>query len=322
MQGAPPSVLFFCMACPFSRPPLSALLAAGIEVRAVVMPSPARISGAQLQADAPAITPRAIVGGAGVHLRALPLLGGAPVGGIAQLAAERAIPLLDVSRLADRQTVDVLASYAPDLICVVCFPWRLPAAILGLPRLGCVNLHPALLPLNRGPDPLFWTFRCGDAETGVTVHLMDDHLDAGPILAQMALPIPLGITEKELERECAELGGVMLAEAAWQLADGSARPLPQDETRATRFPWPGASDYLITPDRPARCAHAFARGVSGRGAPLRVRVAGQTFRLRESLGFDEHTSIDQPWRQHDDWLEVRCTPGIWHVRAIPTADME
>jgi methionyl-tRNA formyltransferase len=83
----------------------------------------------------------------------------------------------------------LLKGLAPDLIFVTGFPWRLPPALLALPRLGCVNTHPALLPRYRGPNPLFWHFMNGETQGGLTVHRMEADFDTGPILAQRAIEI-------------------------------------------------------------------------------------------------------------------------------------
>src|SRR6266536_191528 len=108
-------------------------------------------------------------------------------------------------------TIRVLTEYQPETICVACFSKRIPRDILDIPRLGCLNVHPSLLPANRGPEPLFWTFREGNQRTGVTIHLMDEGMDTGPIVAQEALEIPDGISYTQLEAQCAELGGKLLA---------------------------------------------------------------------------------------------------------------
>src|SRR3954468_3901555 len=69
------------------------------------------------------------------------------------------------------------------------FPWKVPAAALAVPHLGWLNSHPSLLPRHRGPVPIAWAIRAGDEEFGITVHRMEPELDAGPILAQRALPV-------------------------------------------------------------------------------------------------------------------------------------
>jgi methionyl-tRNA formyltransferase len=78
-----------------------------------------------------------------------------------------------------------------DLDVVLCwgFGWKLPQEALDVPRLGSVNNHPAFLPRHRGPYPLAWTFREGDAEFGATWHRMDAEYDTGPILAQSRVPL-------------------------------------------------------------------------------------------------------------------------------------
>ncbi len=308
-------MLFFGMAGQFSRAPLLALLEAGIDVRAVVMPSVARLAGAP-PSGTPPITTRAPAGTTSPHGRALPLLGSEVAENIARIAAARGIPVLEVARPGDPETLAVLGAYVPDAICVACFPWRVPRGLLELPRLGCVNLHPSLLPENRGPDPLFWTFRRGDATIGVTAHLMDERLDAGPIVAQRVLPVPEAIDEFALEGRCAEVGGELLAQAVWELARGTARPAPQDEARATTYSWPQEADYVVTPQRPAWWAHRFVTGVSGRGIPIHLEIGERTFKVVESLGYEPEATQVAPWQLSDDLLALRCVSGVWHARVL------
>ncbi|HEV2458972.1 MAG TPA: formyltransferase family protein, partial [Ktedonobacterales bacterium] len=224
------------------------------------------------------------------------------------------IPVIEVADLRTSATSDALASYAPDAICVSCFPWRLPTAILRLPRLGCLNVHPALLPDTRGPDPLFWTFHRGDATTGVTIHLMDEGLDSGPILLQESIFVPDGITELLLERTCAEVGSRLLVQALAALASGAAQPQPQDETRAIRYPLPTSDDYHITPDRPARWAYNFASGLIGRGQPILIAAPGATFHLLALLGYADDETLAFPWRLDGELLALRCAPGVFRAR--------
>jgi methionyl-tRNA formyltransferase len=294
-----PSVVYFGMTGILSSLPLTALLGAGYPVRAIVTPA---LSGTPLFAPTapPPTTPR----------REVPLL--MPVAPtIRRLAADRAIPVIEVANL---RAPAALADYVPDAICVSCFPWRLPPAILRLPRMGCLNIHPALLPDNRGPDPLFWTFHRGDATTGVTIHLMDEGLDTGPVLLQESIFVPDGITELLLERTCAEVGSRLLVQALAALASDAAQPQPQDETRATRYPLPTSDDYHITPDRPARWAHHFASGLIGRGQPILIAAPGAIFRLLAPLSYADDETLDFPWRLDGELLALRCAPGVFRAR--------
>src|ERR1039458_1241614 len=82
-----------------------------------------------------------------------------------------ACPVWAVAAYNEPRLYDKLHKRAPDLVVSCGFPRRLPAALAqAAARCGAVNLHPALLPLDRGPQPLFWCFRRVDADSGVTLH--------------------------------------------------------------------------------------------------------------------------------------------------------
>lgn len=313
---APTSIIFFGTSGAFSPPSLDALLRAGYQVRAIVVSALAGVTAN----DAPPFTilPATSPRRAGTR-RALPLLAPPTSGSIHQIAAERDIPVLEVARLRDPRTLDALAAFDPDVICVACFSRRLPAAVLRLPRLGCLNVHPSLLPANRGPDPLFWTFRRGDPETGATIHLMDERLDTGPILRQQRIPVPEGITEQALEQTCATIGGELLVRAISDLASGEPHAVPQDERLATSYPWPQPEDYVITTDRPARWAYNFAAGLGHRSVPIVIRVSGAVFQVLAPIRYDTEVALRVPWRKDDDVLSVQCSPGVFTCRAAPLA---
>jgi methionyl-tRNA formyltransferase len=299
----PTSVIYLGTTGAFSAPPLLALLRAGYDVRAVVLSA---LDGAQPVRRVP-------VTKATGRGRSLPLLTSRHNQNIVSIATERDIPIWEVGDPHARATRETLAGYAPDALCVACFARKLPASLLSLPRLGALNVHPSLLPDNRGPDPLFWTFWRGDEATGVTIHLMDERLDTGPILAQRGEPVPNGATEAALEARLATLGGELLVQSLGTLVDGSVHPQPQDEGRATSFPWPSAEDYVVTPAWPARRAYRFLTGVAQRPISARIALDGATFVTREALGYEAQARLDAPWRLEGDLLTARLSPGVLRV---------
>jgi methionyl-tRNA formyltransferase len=303
----PISVIFFGTTGAFSAPPLTALLRAGYDVRAVILSA---LDQAQPIRRVP-------VAKATTRGRALPLLATHGDQNIVALATERDIPVWEVGDLRATETHETLAGYAPDALCVACFARKLPASLLSLPRLGALNVHPSLLPDNRGPDPLFWTFWRGDEATGVTIHLMDERLDTGPILTQQGEPIPDGMTEAALEARLARLGGELLDRSLDALADGSAHPQPQDERQATSFPWPSAEDYVVTPNWSARRAHRFLTAIAQRSESARIVLDGATFVIHEALGYEPQATLDTPWRLEDNLLIARFTPGVLRATIQP-----
>ena len=90
----------------------------------------------------------------------------------------------------------LLRAVHPDLVLCFGFPWLIPPEALAVPRLGVVNLHPALLPRHRGPIPTSWAVRAGDETYGVSWHYMDARFDTGNILAQA--PVPMEPDDREI----------------------------------------------------------------------------------------------------------------------------
>jgi methionyl-tRNA formyltransferase len=127
-----------------------------------------------------------------------------------------------------------------------CFPWKIPAALRALLPCGVVNIHPSLLPVLRGPEPVFHAFRLGLAETGVTVHLMDEGWDSGPVIAQERVAIPAGDRAESFEAALAHRGGLMLAGIASRWCEGTITALPQDPSGASWAPVPDRADLHLS----------------------------------------------------------------------------
>src|SRR2546425_4202365 len=280
-----PRVLFLGMQGNFSQPPLRALLEAGIEVCAVVMPavqSPMQQSLASMRLRE---RPQAARSG-------LPVLQSTLHTSILQVAWERQIPVREVQSLFDPETIATLAEYKPDVICVACFSKRIPRAVLDIPRLGCLNVHPSLLPANRGPEPLFWTFRERYEQTGVTIHVMDEAMDSGDILAQESFDVPDGISYAQLEAQCAVRGGALLARTVWDLYRGRAVRVPQDEARSSYHPFPSAEDVVIyAADWSARHVYNFVCGLAEWGESIKLCVDGSYFSVQRATSYS-HRDID------------------------------
>ena len=97
------------------------------------------------------------------------------------------LPVYTTRNLNDEDGLKFLAACAPDLLVSAHFNQRLHAPALALPKHGCLNIHPALLPEAKGVDPVFQSLLRGVPPLGVTVHFMTPELDAGRILAQRSI---------------------------------------------------------------------------------------------------------------------------------------
>jgi methionyl-tRNA formyltransferase len=152
---------------------------------------------------------------------------------VKKLALERQIPVIQPETFKSREVVEELASFQPELIIVAAFGFILPSEVLSLPKFGCLNVHPSLLPRHRGPSPVANAILCGDELTGVTIMLMDAGLDAGPILAQEKVGISFMNTTGSLSSKLADMGAKLLLETLPKWFGGELKPRAQDESQAT-----------------------------------------------------------------------------------------
>jgi methionyl-tRNA formyltransferase len=120
-----------------------------------------------------------------------------------------------------------LASWSPDVLVVVAYGLILPQAVLSIPRLACINIHASLLPRWRGAAPIHRSILAGDAETGVTIMLMDAGLDTGPMLLQRRIEIAPNETSSTLHDRLASLGAEALLEALEGWTASELKPVTQ-----------------------------------------------------------------------------------------------
>lgn len=148
-----------------------------------------------------------------------------------KIIAERyEIPVFQTEKILDLEFE--IKKLKPDLIVVGSYRQILPEEILKIPKYGCLNIHPSLLPRYRGPSPIQSAILSGDEKTGVTIIQMTEKLDAGPILIQRELEIK-NQKFQELHNELAELGAELLIEILPKLLTGKITPQPQNGTKAT-----------------------------------------------------------------------------------------
>ncbi|RJQ36546.1 MAG: methionyl-tRNA formyltransferase [Dehalococcoidia bacterium] len=150
-----------------------------------------------------------------------------------KVAAGLGLPVFQPASLKDKTAIDQLVALAPDAIVTAAYGQILPPAVLDVPRLGSLNLHPSLLPRYRGPSPVASAILSGDEFTGVTVMLMDAGLDTGPVLAQAQVAIADSDTTAALTGKLARVGAFMLDETLGRWARGEITPRPQDGSSAT-----------------------------------------------------------------------------------------
>ena len=192
----------------------------------------------------------------------------------------------------------------PTVIITAAYGLIFPRSVLDIPERGVLNVHPSLLPRHRGPSPVVWTLLEGDENAGVSIFMLEEGLDTGPLLSRRVVPIRSGETAGELTDRLAQIGASLMVEALAGWLDGSITPEAQDHEQATHSrlleksdgvldwgspaqelerrvlamtPWPGAYTTLFGKRLNIRRAIALPPEYDARGA-----APGQVVRLRRS----------------------------------------
>jgi methionyl-tRNA formyltransferase len=280
-------VVFLGMPGTFSRVVLESLLASGVDVRALVVPGrlprplppPRRL----LHVSEPSATEVAWAGG---------------------------LTVIEAPRPDGSEPPDLVRGLEPAALAVACFPWILPRPWLEMTDRR-FNVHPSLLPAYRGPAPLFWQLRAGETRTGVTVHRLEEAVDAGAILAQAEMRFDDGLTRDVLDVRLAEVGARLLVEAL--RSPGPGRPRPQPTAGASRQGFPTQADLEVPTSWTARRAFNFIRGAAHWG-PFTITGNDASMRVAQAVSFSSEGGEAGAVRDTDAGYEVGFSPGTVVVR--------
>lgn len=233
-----------------------------------------------------------------------------------KLVAEAAgLPLLQPERPNGDVFLAALRRFDADIGVVAAYGHLLRPEVLGVPRLGMINVHASLLPLLRGAAPIPWAVALGERETGISIMQMEKGLDSGPVFLRVPTPIGPSETGGELTARLAGLGAHALIEVLARMEGGGyVHPEPQLDSAATYAPKLNREtariDWTATADQLARRIRAFdpvpgawttldgnsvklfgAHPAAGSGVPGAVLQAGQE--LLVAAGDDRAVTIGE-----------------------------
>ena len=154
---------------------------------------------------------------------------------VAELAADRGIPLLVRNRADDAEVRDAVAAAHADIMVVSNWRTWLPPEVFGIPRLGTLNVHDALLPAYAGFAPLNWALINDEPEVGVTAHLMNAEFDAGDVVLQHTTPVTDDDVITDLFDRTLAMFGPITVDALALIGAGRTDWAPQDRRAASYF---------------------------------------------------------------------------------------
>jgi len=232
-------------------------------------------------------------------------------GSIAPLARLHNIPVIKLSGPWSRSLGEI-GKYSPDIIVVSCFARKLPDPVLSIPAMGCFNLHPSLLPAYRGPTPLFWQFRAGVEEFGITLHRMSSQLDAGDIVAQTTMTMPNGVSGQRASVLLAEAGSELLVQTLSNFRRDGLIGSPQDEGYASYQGFPSPSDYAVSATWSAKRLYNFICATRDRGVVYPCRLDGRVYWLLEVDSWQETGGSGVVI--NGNTITIPCSPGFVTAR--------
>ena len=227
------------------------------------------------------------------------------------------IPVLQPPRIKDSSFLEILERISPDIIVVAAFGQILPKAVLDFPPLGCINVHPSLLPKYRGAAPINWTLIHGEAGTGVTIMYMDEGLDTGDILLQEETDIAPDETFGHLHDRLANLGADLLLKVVQMLEAGQASRKPQDNSRSSYAPMLKKEDGLIYWNKEVSTIVNRIRGLSPSPGAYTF-LDGKTLKIFAATGTEQPVS-GQPGQLGnltDLGLQVTARNGYVYLKDI------
>jgi methionyl-tRNA formyltransferase len=195
------------------------------------------------------------------------------------------VPVFQPERVRSPEFLELFRRLAPDLVVVVAFGQILPKEMLERPRLGCINVHPSLLPMYRGAAPLNWAIIRRETRTGVTIMQMDEGMDSGAILLQEETAIGDQETVGELHDRLAVRGAQLLMETIGMIEAGEIRRRPQDHAAATFAPRLRKEDGLIRWEADVRAIVQLIRGLSPSPCAY-TYFDGKILRIFHAIGMD------------------------------------
>jgi len=221
------------------------------------------------------------------------------------------LPVMQPERLKQPDAMAQLQEWQPDLIVVAAFGQILRAAVLDLPRMGCLNVHASLLPRWRGAAPIQAALLHGDAESGVTIMRMNPGIDTGDMLSQRTIPILPDDNAGSLSQKLAELGAELLIETLPGYLDGTLHPQAQDETLATYAPMLKKEDGELDFTQPAEALARRVRAFTPWPGAF-THWQGQPFKILRAHAVPGNTSTPG-LKTVIDGLPALGTPDGWLV---------
>lgn len=234
---------------------------------------------------------------------------------VARWADARDIPVLKPENSRDPILKERLSALSPDIVVTAAFGQLLPTSLLSIPKKGCLNLHASLLPRYRGASPIQAALLAGDRRTGVSLMLMDEGLDTGPVVARAPYVIPPAMTAGELHQALAELSARLLLAVLPSFLKGQLRAHTQDESEASVTRLLRKADGEVDFSKDALSVHNHIRAMNPWPGAFAF-LEGKRYKINRARVFDEVQHFGSPGELRIDARRMIVVCGKGSVELI------
>ena len=230
---------------------------------------------------------------------------------LASLAFYNNVPLIKLTKKV-ASNVAAIKKYQPDIILVSCYARKIPNEIAQLAKVGCFNIHPSLLPKYRGPTPLFWQFKKGEENFGITLHRVTEKFDQGNIIAQQTIKMPDGISKAEASILLAKLASKIILKTLALLLNGDFKEIMQDETIASYQSYFKKEDYAVSINWTAKRLYNFIAAHKRTIITFPCEIDGKIYGLIDVISYQENAYAELNGNAYcitDNVISFKCAEG-------------
>ena len=127
------------------------------------------------------------------------------------------IPVIHTNDINSEDILSKVRSYNPDIILSIFTMQIFKKELIGIPKYGCINVHPGILPDYRGLETFFWAMANDENEIGVSAFFLNEEIDAGEVIREERFPLTDDYTMASLYDKCTEVSGRLLVKAIYDI---------------------------------------------------------------------------------------------------------
>lgn len=232
-------------------------------------------------------------------------------------AEELGLEIFQPEKIKCKENIELLRSYAPDIIVVVAYGQLLNKEILDLPKYGCINVHASLLPKLRGAAPLNWAIINGEKISGVTTMFMDVGLDTGDMLLKSKINIDEDMNVGELHDKLMIQGANLLIETLNGIESNNIQKEKQDDSLSNYAPMLDKENTRINWNDKSQNIHNLIRGLSPFPGAYFI-YDGKNVKVYKSSYTNEKTEAKPGFvlKSDSDGIQVASSDGVIIIEEI------